>query len=101
VGVFEFLVVVNVVLVFLGDVAPIIVVEGKVLVFVIGFGDAAQRVIAVFALFGRLRGVWVQRLTEFAEQLAQGVALKIGLDMLAVAVLNQMSGGVDTLVGLA
>jgi len=38
--------------------------------------------------------VWVQRLAEFAEQLAQGVALKIGLDMLAVAVLDPMSGGV-------
>jgi len=41
-----------------------------------------------------LRGVWVQRLAEFAEQLAQGVALKIGLDMLAIAVLDQMSGEV-------
>jgi len=45
--------------------------------------------------------VWVQRLAEFAEQLAQGVALKIGLDMLAVAVLDQMSGEVVALVGLA
>jgi len=38
--------------------------------------------------------VWVQRLAEFAEQLAQGVALKVGLDMLAIAVLDPMSGGV-------
>jgi len=93
------LVVVNVVLVFPGDVASIVVVEGEVLVFVIGFGDVAQWVIAVFAVFGRLR--MVQVLAEFAEQLAQGVALKISLDMLAVAVLDQVSGGVDTLAGLA
>jgi len=64
--------VVNVVLVFSGDIASIIVVEGEVLVFVIGFGDAAQ-----------------------------GVAFKIGLNMLAIAVLDQVSGGVDALVGLA
>jgi len=64
------------------------------LVFVVGFGQATQRVIAVFAVFRRLRGVWVQRPAEFAEQLAQGVALEIGLDMLTIAVLDQMSGEV-------
>jgi len=45
--------------------------------------------------------MWVQRLAEFAEQLAQRVALEIGLNMFAIAVLDQVSGGVDALVGLA
>lgn len=80
-------------LMFTGDVAVGVVVEGEILVGVVAFDQLAQGIVAVFALLCGL-GCVLQVLATFAVESPQGVAVEVGLYLIRVLVLDQVSGGI-------